>query len=165
MFFTNRPRSRATWISTKPSRSRQLLHLQAEIFGDPTISTISYARVRGVELAKRTETTDLRGRVALLTGGRVKIGYQAGIKLLRAGPELIVTTRFRVIRPSVTRAEPDFGDWENRLEIFRLDLRHTPSVEAFCKHWLERATVWTSSSTTLVRRAASAAFLSAHDGT
>ena len=43
---------------------------------------------------KRTETTDLRGRVALLTGGRVKIGYQAGIKLLRAGVQLIVTTRF-----------------------------------------------------------------------
>ena len=34
---------------------------------------------------KRTETADLSGRVALLTGGRVKIGYQAGIKLLRAG--------------------------------------------------------------------------------
>ncbi|HEY5876480.1 MAG TPA: oxidoreductase, partial [Ilumatobacteraceae bacterium] len=34
---------------------------------------------------KRTETADLHGRVALLTGGRVKIGYQAGIKLLRAG--------------------------------------------------------------------------------
>ena len=43
---------------------------------------------------KRTETADLRGRVALLTGGRVKIGYQAGIKLLRAGAQLIVSTRF-----------------------------------------------------------------------
>jgi len=32
---------------------------------------------------KRTELADLRGRVALLTGGRVKIGYQAGVKLLR----------------------------------------------------------------------------------
>src|ERR1035437_5950582 len=39
---------------------------------------------------KRTESADLRGRVALLTGGRVKIGYQAGIKLLRAGAQLIV---------------------------------------------------------------------------
>ena len=44
--------------------------------------------------AKRSETADLSGRVALLTGGRVKIGYQAGIKLLRAGASLIVTTRF-----------------------------------------------------------------------
>ena len=77
---------------------------------------------------KRTELADLRGRV--------KIGYQAGIKLLRAGAHLIVTTRFP--RDSATRyaAEPDFKDWEHRLEIFGLDLRHTPSVEAFCRHLL-----------------------------
>lgn len=85
---------------------------------------------------KRTETADLRGRVALLTGGRVKIGYQAGIKLLRAGAHLIVTTRFP--RDSAQRYanEPDFADWGHRLEIFGLDLRHTPSVEAFCQHLL-----------------------------
>ena len=86
--------------------------------------------------AKRTETADLAGRVALLTGGRVKIGYQAGIKLLRAGAHLIVTTRFP--RDSAARyaQEPDFADWRDRLEIFGLDLRHTPSVEAFCQHLL-----------------------------
>ncbi len=85
---------------------------------------------------KRTESADLRGRVALLTGGRVKIGYQAGIKLLRAGAHLIVSTRFP--RDSARRyaAEPDFSEWGHRLEIFGLDLRHTPSVEAFCKHLL-----------------------------
>ncbi|MFL5562448.1 MAG: SDR family NAD(P)-dependent oxidoreductase [Gemmatimonadaceae bacterium] len=85
-----------------------------------------------LNFAKRTETADLRGRVALLTGGRVKIGYQAGIKLLRAGAHLIVTTRFP--RDSAARyaQEPDFEDWSDRLEIFGLDLRHTPSVEAFC---------------------------------
>jgi NAD(P)-dependent dehydrogenase (short-subunit alcohol dehydrogenase family) len=85
---------------------------------------------------KRTETADLHGRVALLTGGRVKIGYQAGIKLLRAGAQLIVCTRFP--RDSAMRyaAEPDFKEWGGRLEIFGLDLRHTPSVEAFCKHLL-----------------------------
>ena len=83
---------------------------------------------------KRSETADLSGRVALLTGGRVKIGYQAGIKLLRAGAHLIVTTRFP--RDSAARyaREPDFGAWGDRLEIFGLDLRHTPSVEAFCQH-------------------------------
>ncbi|HEY8965745.1 MAG TPA: SDR family oxidoreductase, partial [Candidatus Methylacidiphilales bacterium] len=84
---------------------------------------------------KRTETADLRGRVALLTGGRVKIGYQAGIKLLRAGARLVVTTRFP--RDSAMRyaAEPDFAEWGDRLEIYGLDLRHTPSVEAFCRHF------------------------------
>jgi NAD(P)-dependent dehydrogenase (short-subunit alcohol dehydrogenase family) len=86
--------------------------------------------------AKRTEQADLRGRVALLTGGRVKIGYQAGLKLLRCGARLIVTTRFP--RDSAQRyaREPDFAEWEDRLEIFGLDLRHTPSVEEFCRHLL-----------------------------
>ena len=85
---------------------------------------------------KRAESANLNGRVALLTGGRVKIGYQAGIKLLRAGAQLIVTTRFP--RDSAARyaAEPDFDQWGHRLEIFGLDLRHTPSVEAFCRHLL-----------------------------
>jgi NAD(P)-dependent dehydrogenase (short-subunit alcohol dehydrogenase family) len=89
---------------------------------------------------KRTESADLRGRVALLTGGRVKIGYQAGIKLLRAGAQVIVSTRFP--RDSALRyaAEPDFKDWGHRLEIFGLDLRHTPSVEAFCRHLLATRT-------------------------
>ncbi len=85
---------------------------------------------------KRTELADLSGRVALLTGGRVKIGYQAGIKLLRAGAHLIVTTRFP--RDSATRysREPDFADWSHRLEIFGLDLRNTPDVELFCAEML-----------------------------
>jgi NAD(P)-dependent dehydrogenase (short-subunit alcohol dehydrogenase family) len=84
--------------------------------------------------AKRSELANLTGRVALLTGGRVKIGYQAGIKLLRAGATLIVTTRFP--RDSARRyaQEADFAEWGHRLRIFGLDLRHTPSVEALCRH-------------------------------
>ncbi|HXA50214.1 MAG TPA: SDR family oxidoreductase [Candidatus Acidoferrum sp.] len=86
---------------------------------------------------KRTELADLRGRVALLTGGRVKIGYQAGLKLLRAGAHLIVSTRFP--RDSAQRysREPDFGDWGHRLEIFGLDMRSPSSVEALCQHLLD----------------------------
>lgn len=89
-----------------------------------------------LNFVKRTELADLRGRVALLTGGRVKIGYQAGLKLLRSGAQLIVTTRFP--RDSAARyaKEPDFPEWGHRLEIFGLDLRHTPSVEAFCHELL-----------------------------
>jgi NAD(P)-dependent dehydrogenase (short-subunit alcohol dehydrogenase family) len=58
------------------------------------------------------------------------------LKLLRAGARLIVTTRFP--RDSARRyaREPDFGKWGDRLEIFGLDLRHTPSVETLCSHLL-----------------------------
>ncbi len=84
--------------------------------------------------SKRAESANLAGRVALLTGGRVKIGYQAGIKLLRAGAELIVTTRFPRDCAARYASEPDFADWGERLEVFGLDLRHTPSVDALCAH-------------------------------
>ncbi|HXG49218.1 MAG TPA: SDR family oxidoreductase [Methylomirabilota bacterium] len=94
----------------------------------PTCAELNYR--------KRGELADLRGRVALLTGGRVKIGYQAGIKLLRSGAQLIVTTRFPRDAALRYAAEPDFAEWGHRLEVFGLDLRHTPSVEAFCRHLL-----------------------------
>jgi NAD(P)-dependent dehydrogenase (short-subunit alcohol dehydrogenase family) len=89
-----------------------------------------------VNFAKRGELADLGGRVALLTGGRVKIGYQAGLKLLRSGAHLLVTTRFPRDAAMRYAREPDFGDWADRLEVFGLDLRHTPSVEAFCRELL-----------------------------
>lgn len=89
-----------------------------------------------LNFAKRGELADMTGMVALLTGGRVKIGYQAGIKLLRCGADLIVATRFARDAAQRYAAEPDFDEWSDRLEIFGLDLRHTPSVEAFCQHLL-----------------------------
>ena len=85
---------------------------------------------------KRTELADLRGRVALLSGGRVKIGYQAGLKLLRCGAHVIVTTRFPRDAAKRYSQEPDFTDWSDRLEVYGLDLRHTPSVELFCREML-----------------------------
>ena len=45
-----------------------------------------------------------------------------------------MTTRFPRDAASRYAAEPDFEDWGDRLEVFGLDLRHTPSVEAFCTH-------------------------------
>ena len=80
---------------------------------------------------RRTELVDLSGRTALLSGGCVKIGYQAGLKLLRCGARLLVTPRFPRASAMRHAEEPDLDAWSDRLEIFGLDLRHTPSVEAF----------------------------------
>ena len=87
--------------------------------------------------AKRSQTADLRGRVALITGARVKIGYQAAIMLLRSGARVIVSTRFPRDAAARYQSEVDFADWSDRLEIYGLDLRHTPSVETFARHLLE----------------------------
>jgi NAD(P)-dependent dehydrogenase (short-subunit alcohol dehydrogenase family) len=87
---------------------------------------------------KRHQTADLRGRTALVTGGRVKIGYQASIMLLRAGARVLVTTRFPRDAASRYAAEPDFAAFAPRLALFGLDLRHTPSVELFARRLAER---------------------------
>ncbi|HKP62421.1 MAG TPA: SDR family oxidoreductase, partial [Polyangiales bacterium] len=85
---------------------------------------------------KRSQSADLRGRVAYISGARVKIGYQAGLMLLRAGARLIVSTRFPRDAAQRYAREPDFASFQDRLQIYGLDLRHTPSVEAFAAHLL-----------------------------
>jgi NAD(P)-dependent dehydrogenase (short-subunit alcohol dehydrogenase family) len=80
---------------------------------------------------KRFQTARLDGRVALITGARLKIGYQAALMLLRAGAQVIVTTRFPQDSALRYMTEPDFPDWADRLQIHGLDLRHSPSVELF----------------------------------
>ena len=88
--------------------------------------------------AKREQTADLEGRYALVTGARVKIGYQASLKLLRAGAHVVVTTRFPVDAAARYAKEPDYLPFRGRLDIHGLDLRHTPSVERFTRFLLER---------------------------
>jgi len=87
---------------------------------------------------KRFQSADLRGRTALITGARVKIGYQSAIMLLRAGAHVIVTTRFPRDAAIRYARESDFQNWKSRLQIYGLDLRHTPSVEVFSEHLLSR---------------------------
>ncbi|MEJ7596826.1 MAG: SDR family oxidoreductase [Kofleriaceae bacterium] len=90
-----------------------------------------------LNFAKREASADLRGRVVFVTGARVKIGYQAAIKLLRAGAETIVATRFPRDAARRFAREADAADWTHRLHIYGIDLRHTPSVEHLCRHLLD----------------------------
>jgi NAD(P)-dependent dehydrogenase (short-subunit alcohol dehydrogenase family) len=83
---------------------------------------------------KRFQAAHLDGHVALITGSRLKIGYQATLMMLRAGARVIATTRFPVDSALRYAKEKDFAAWRNRLHIYGLDLRHTPSVELFCKY-------------------------------
>ncbi len=83
---------------------------------------------------KRFQTTDLNGMVALITGARLKIGYQSALILLRSGAHVIVTTRFPVDAALRFSKESDYSKWRERINIYGLDLRHTPSVEIFSNY-------------------------------
>lgn len=80
--------------------------------------------------AKRSARTDLRGKRALLTGGRAKIGMHIALRLLRDGAHLTITTRFP--RDAVRRfqALPDSSQWLHRLRVVGIDLRDPAQVLA-----------------------------------
>jgi NAD(P)-dependent dehydrogenase (short-subunit alcohol dehydrogenase family) len=91
-----------------------------------------------LNFAKREQTADLSGHYALVTGARVKIGFQAALKLLRAGAHVVVTTRFPVDAADRYSKEADFPVFCDRLQIHGLDLRHTPSVELLTRFLVEQ---------------------------
>src|ERR1700723_493103 len=78
---------------------------------------------------KRFQTAPLHGKGALITGARLKIGYQSSLMMLRAGARVIVTTRFPNDAAARYAREEDYDAWHDRLQIHGLDLRHSPSVE------------------------------------
>lgn len=105
--------------------------------------------------AKRFQTADLTGQVALITGSRLKIGYHTTLMLLRAGATVIATTRFPVDSALRYSKESDYSVWKDRLRIYGLDLRHTPSVEIFCRyieHKYERLDILINNAAQTVRR-------------
>lgn len=82
--------------------------------------------------AKRFQTANVKGQIAIITGSRLKIGYHIALMLLRGGATVVATTRFPVDSALRFAKEPDFMDWGHQLKIHGLDLRHIPSVEIFC---------------------------------
>ncbi|KFF95804.1 short-chain dehydrogenase [Streptomyces scabiei] len=83
--------------------------------------------------ARRGLSTDLSGRRALLTGGRVKIGFQLALMMLRDGADLLVTSRFPHDTVRRFRAEPGSAKWLDRLTVVAVDLRDPRQVLGLCE--------------------------------
>jgi len=85
----------------------------------------------GLNWTKRLQKADMKGALVLLTGGRVKIGYQIGLKLLRMGARVIVTTRFPADAALRYSKESDAPNWSSNLQVYNLDFRDIVATEAF----------------------------------
>lgn len=87
---------------------------------------------------KKEMTADLSGYIALLTGGRIKIGYETGLKLLRSKAKVIITTRFPIDAALRYSKENDFNDWKDNLIIYKVDFRNLTQVDNFIRTLTER---------------------------
>ena len=83
-------------------------------------------------LSWRSARTPLDGRRALVTGGRVKIGFQVALMLLRDGAAVRVVTRFPHDAIRRFRAVQDSAKWLDRLTVTGLDLRDPRQVVELC---------------------------------
>ena len=88
----------------------------------------------------RTLKLDLSGRIAIVTGGRVKIGYYISTKLLSYGCKVIITTRFPKDSLFKYQKDPDYEKWKNNLIIYPIDFRIFESTIKFINYIKENFT-------------------------
>ncbi|GKY97010.1 hypothetical protein MPSEU_000659800 [Mayamaea pseudoterrestris] len=83
---------------------------------------------------KRHAVADCSRKVAVVTGARVKIGYQVCLKLLRSNCIVVATTRFPNAAVANFRREADFEKFRDKLLVYGLDLRDVTGLEAFTRY-------------------------------
>lgn len=66
---------------------------------------------------------DLTGKIALVTGGRINLGYHTALRLLRCGSQVIVSSRYPADAAVRYSNEPDFEQWGPRLKVVGADFR------------------------------------------
>ncbi|MEM1179908.1 MAG: SDR family NAD(P)-dependent oxidoreductase [Acidobacteriota bacterium] len=128
----------ATTPAPRPLARTRQCHICRAPFGElhffydslcPSCATLNFA--------KRHRSGDFDGRIAVVTGGRVKIGHQVALKLLRSGATVHVTTRFPCSAARRFDAYPDADEWRHRLHIVGIDLRSLPAVERLAESWAD----------------------------
>ncbi|ESZ98099.1 hypothetical protein SBOR_1478 [Sclerotinia borealis F-4128] len=74
------------------------------------------------------DALNLEGKTALVTGGRINLGFHTALRLLRCGAQVMVSSRYP--RDAAVRylAEGDSGKWEKRLRIIGADFRAANDV-------------------------------------
>ncbi|KXH33359.1 hypothetical protein CSIM01_03273 [Colletotrichum simmondsii] len=69
------------------------------------------------------QNMSLNDKTAVVTGGRVNLGFHTALRLLRCGAAVIVSSRYPEDALSRYRQEADFDEWAQRLRIVGADFR------------------------------------------
>ncbi|GIJ55014.1 SDR family NAD(P)-dependent oxidoreductase [Virgisporangium aurantiacum] len=107
---------------------------------------------------RRAARCDLTGRRAVVTGGRIKIGFHLALKLLRDGASVLVTTRFPADAARRFAAVPDAPHWLDRLSVHGVDLLDLAGVvglvDAVRERWDGELDILVNNAAQTIRRPA-----------
>ncbi len=117
--------SAGTLVRARPCYQCKQRYTQVDAFYHQLCPTCA-----AMNRARRDARTDLRGRRALLTGGRAKIGMYIALRLLRDGAHTTITTRFPHDAVRRFTAVADSAEWIERLTVVGIDLRDPTQVTA-----------------------------------
>ena len=88
----------------------------------------------------RSLKLDLTGRIAVVTGGRIKIGFEIAKKLLEYNCKVIVTTRFPKDALLKFKEDKNYNTWSSNLIIYPIDFRFFKSTVKFVDYLLNNLT-------------------------
>lgn len=80
---------------------------------------------------------NLSGKWALVTGARVKIGYQLCLRLLRSGARVFGMTRYPHLALVNYKKEKDYEEFKDRLVLIQCDLINVPYLTSLVKNLKE----------------------------
>ena len=106
-------------------------------------------------MKKLNQSCDFTGKIALVTGARIKLGFSCALKLLRGGATVIATTRFPNNAIKSYQSQSDYKEWSNRLFIVRADFtryRDIMAVVEFCNTNFTRLDILINNAAQTIRR-------------
>jgi NAD(P)-dependent dehydrogenase (short-subunit alcohol dehydrogenase family) len=87
-----------------------------------------------INFAKRDVIKDLTGKTAIVTGGRVKIGFETAIRLLKNNCKVIVTSRFVDDCLERYQKDPDYHKFKDNLLIYQLNMFNSKNIMRFIEY-------------------------------
>ncbi len=87
-----------------------------------------------INFAKRDVVKNLMGKTAVVTGGRVKIGFETAVRLLRNNCKVIVTSRFVDDCLERYQKEPDYDKFKDNLLIYQLNMFNSGNIIKFIEY-------------------------------
>jgi NAD(P)-dependent dehydrogenase (short-subunit alcohol dehydrogenase family) len=87
-----------------------------------------------INLERRDVKKDLTGKIAIVTGGRIKNGYETAIRLLRNNCTVIVTSRFVDDCLDRYKKDKDYEKFKKNLFIYQLNLLSGENIKNFVQY-------------------------------